>query len=95
MTERVVVDGAGLAGPDDTGPVPAQAEERGNFLVETKRFLEESWAEFSDCTGIDIAYEGEISKLNVKPLTAAALKNFARAAPPNPDSWTARWRSTA
>ena len=34
--------------------VPAKAEERGdNFLVETKRFLEESWAELRKVTWPD------------------------------------------
>ena len=33
--------------------VPAKAEERGNFLVETKTFLEESWAELRKVTWPD------------------------------------------
>ena len=35
--------------------VPAKAEERGNFLVETKTFLEESWAELRKVTWPDAA----------------------------------------
>jgi preprotein translocase subunit SecE len=34
---------------------PAKVEERGNFLVETKRFLEESWAELRKVTWPDRA----------------------------------------
>jgi preprotein translocase subunit SecE len=33
--------------------VPAKAEERGNFAVETRRFLEESWAELKKVTWPD------------------------------------------
>jgi preprotein translocase subunit SecE len=33
--------------------VPAKAEERGNFFLETKAFLEESWAELRKVTWPD------------------------------------------
>ena len=33
--------------------VPAKAEERGNFFVETKTFLEESWTELRKVTWPD------------------------------------------
>jgi preprotein translocase subunit SecE len=33
--------------------VPAKAEERANFVVETRRFLEESWAELRKVTWPD------------------------------------------